>query len=189
VREKSRLSPDYIVLGFLREKPMHGYELHQRFQAALGRVWNVGLSHIYALLKTLEEDGFVQATRELQDNRPSRLVYHITEAGQEAFLRWLREPVESIRQVRLEFLGKLYFCQQMGPPAVEQLVARQTERCRQLAESLRQAEADSPAEAVFDHLVLRFRLGQVQAVLNWLHDCQQELLTPSPDPSSSQSLP
>jgi PadR family transcriptional regulator AphA len=176
VREKSRLSPDYVILGLLREKPMHGYELHQRFQADLGRVWNVGLSHIYALLKKLEEDGFVQTTRQLQETRPPRLVYHITEAGQEAFLRWLSEPVESIRQVRLEFLGKLYFCQRMGPQAVEQLVARQVERCRQLAESLQQAEADSPAGAIFDHLVIRFRLSQVRAVLDWLHDCRQEIL-------------
>jgi PadR family transcriptional regulator AphA len=170
------LSPDYVVLGLLREKPMHGYELHQRFQADLGRVWNVGLSHVYALLKKLEEDGFVQATREFQESRPPRLVYQITGAGQEAFLRWLDEPVENIRQIRLEFLGKLYFCQRIGPQAVEQLVARQMERCRQLAESLRQTEADSPADAVFDHLVFRFRLGQVQAVLDWLRDCREEIL-------------
>lgn len=177
MRDKGRLSPEYVILGLLLEKEMHGYELHQGFQESLGHVWNIGLSHMYALLKKLEEDGFVQARQEMQESRPPRHIYQITEVGREAFLHWLNEPVESIRQIRLEFLGKLYFCQRMGPETVEYLVSRQTERCHQLEENLRRAESEAPAEALFERLVLRFRLGQVQAVLKWLQECQEEIIS------------
>jgi PadR family transcriptional regulator AphA len=165
------LSPEYTILGLLMERPMHGYELSQRFQSDLGQVWNVGLSHIYALLKKLEEAGLVEATREMQDNRPPRQVYHITQAGRDAFLRWVGEPVESIRQIRLEFLAKLYFCHRMGSEAVRQLVDRQLARCRRQLERLRQAEADIPASAVFDHLILSFRIRQVEAIMAWMESC------------------
>ncbi|MGD2207106.1 MAG: PadR family transcriptional regulator, partial [Anaerolineae bacterium] len=79
------ISPQPILLGLLMSKPSHGYELHQEFSRELGRVWRIGLSQLYAQLKQMAESGLVTVETELQANRPSRKVYHLTSQGKRAF--------------------------------------------------------------------------------------------------------
>ena len=49
------LSPQWVLLGLLKRKPMHGYELHQFFTSPspLGQVWHLGMSQMYKLLREL----------------------------------------------------------------------------------------------------------------------------------------
>ncbi|HEM62185.1 MAG TPA: PadR family transcriptional regulator, partial [Chloroflexi bacterium] len=115
------LSPQWVLLGLLKRKPMHGYELHQFFTSPspLGQVWHLGMSQMYKLLKELEEQGYVEATLEEQETRPDRKVYHVTNAGEKALLDWLQTPVGGIRLIRVEFLGKLFLAQALGPEMVQ----------------------------------------------------------------------
>jgi len=168
------LSPQWVLLGLLMDKPMHGYELHQFFTppSPLGHIWYLGLSRLYKLLQNLEEQGYVEVARETQETRPDKKVYHVTASGQEAFLEWLQTPVEGMRSIRVEFLGKLYLAQTLGPKMVERLIQRQTESCESL---LRTFEAEMVGEG-FEDLVLRFRAGQIEAALDWLGDCRRTLL-------------
>ncbi len=55
------VSPQPVLLGLLMNEPRHGYELHQEFSRNLGRVWQIGLSQLYAQLKLLEQAGFEAA--------------------------------------------------------------------------------------------------------------------------------
>src|SRR5258706_15088282 len=47
---------EYALLGLIRARPMHAYELSQQLASgeALGRVWRLKQSHLYALLSKLE---------------------------------------------------------------------------------------------------------------------------------------
>ena len=168
------LSPNWVLLGLLMREPMHGYELHQFFESEspLGRTWYLGISQTYKLLKELEDDGYVEATIETQDNRPDKKVYHVTASGREAFLDWLQKPVRGIRLIRVEFLGKLFLAQGLGAEMVERLIDGQAEACERLKRSL---EAGISGEG-FDDLVLRFRAGQIEAAIDWLDLCRAELL-------------
>jgi PadR family transcriptional regulator AphA len=171
------LSPQWVLLGLLMRKPMHGYELHQFFAppSPLEQVWYLGISQMYKLLKELEEQGHVDVSVEAQEARPDRKVYHATESGRHAFLDWLQTPVDGIRLMRVEFLGKLYLARGLGPEVVERAIDRQTESCQTQLQDL---EARMPAEG-FENLVLRFRAGQIEAALQWLDDCREALLTTS----------
>jgi PadR family transcriptional regulator AphA len=167
-------SPQWVLLGLLLRKPMHGYELHQSFAAPspLGQVWHLGMSQMYKLLKELEGQGYVRAIIEEQDARPDKRVYHVTNGGQQALTEWLETPVRGIRLIRVEFLGKLYLAQALGPQVLQKVIDRQQDACEGL---LRQLKKREPATG-FEDLVLRFRAGQIQAAIDWLAECKETLL-------------
>ena len=181
---KKELAPEWALLGLLTQKPMHGYELHRYFTApsALGQVWYLGLSQMYKLLKELEGQGYVEVTVELQENYPARKVYHITPSGRAAFLQWMEKPVRNTRLIRVEFLAKLFLAQLLGSEMIERVINTQLEACQsQLTRLQARACPDWELgienwELTFERLVLRFRQGQIQAIIEWLETCRRMFL-------------
>jgi PadR family transcriptional regulator AphA len=167
---RKELAPEWALLGLLTQKPMHGYELHRYFAApsALGQVWYLGLSQMYKLLKELERQGHLEVTVESQDSYPARKVYHITPSGRAAFLQWMEKPVSSTRLIRVEFLAKLFLAQLLGSEMIERVIGIQLEACQAQLSRLQERAGDE----VFEHLVFRFRQGQIQAIIDWLRTCR-----------------
>ncbi len=169
--KESWVSAQPVLLGLLTLGPSHPYELHQELERELGRVWHVGLSHMYAYLQQLAEAGLVTVETEAQPNRPARNVYHITPAGEEAFANWLHRPSQHVRHIRLEFLARLYFYRRLSLPGLEQLVSEQKELFQSRIESLSRTIAET--EDGYWRLVLEFRRGEMEAVMHWLDRCLQ----------------
>src|SRR5579871_979703 len=65
---------EYAVIGVLRERAMHGYEIARRFVADLdlGLVLPMDMSTVYAILKELHEQGLIEGEREVVGLRPPR---------------------------------------------------------------------------------------------------------------------
>lgn len=167
------------LLGLLMSEPRHGYELYQEFSRDLGRVWEIGLSQLYAHLKHLEEAGLVTSQMEPQPSRPPRKVYEITAEGREVFSHWLRQPTPYLRLLRVEFLARLYFFGRLSMPGLDLFVAAQKRVCREQAARFGGMAAE--AEDGFRRLVLEFRQGQLEAVVPWLDRCL-EVLGPRKEP-------
>jgi PadR family transcriptional regulator AphA len=174
---RTPLSIEWSLLGFLAEQPMHGYEIHQHLSQAaeLGLVWHLKQSRLYALLTRLEERGYVDYTMEPQDPRPPRKVYALTPEGRAALDAWLQSPVKHGRDFRLEFLAKLYFAQQESKAMLHALFEAQRSLCQRWLEQ-QQAALDALEPGTFEWLVYRFRLGQVQATVQWLDVSEAVLL-------------
>jgi DNA-binding PadR family transcriptional regulator len=175
---RKELAPEWALLGLLTQKPMHGYELHRYFTdpSALGQVWYLGLSQMYKLLKELERQGHLEATLEEQESYPDRKVYHITPAGRAAFLRWMEKPIRSTRLIRVEFLAKLFLAQLLGSEMIERVIGTQLETCQAQLTRLQEKARPADWELTFEHLVLCFREGQIQAVIDWLRTCRHVFL-------------
>jgi DNA-binding PadR family transcriptional regulator len=164
-------------LGFLRRGPSHAYEIHRQLQAtsALGLVWHLKQSQLYALLARLEEAGYLYATTETQGPRPPRRRLYLTPAGTAALQSWLVTPVRNGRDFRQEFLAKLYFAQEDGPGTVAALLAAQRAACETLLGDLQRRRAATPGDRPFARLVYEFRIGQMEACLAWLDLCAAQL--------------
>jgi len=174
---RTPLSIEWSLLGFLAEQPMHGYEIYQRLSKAaeLGLVWNIKQSRLYALLARLEKRGYIDHTLKIQESHPPRKVYALTPEGEAALDAWLSTPVKHGRDFRLEFLAKLYFTQQKGEATVHALFEAQRSLCqRWLARQAEALEALEPGS--YEWLVYRFRMGQVQAIVEWLDVSEEALL-------------
>ena len=171
---------EYAILGLLEHRPMHGYEMFQQFEnGTLGQIVHLEMSQMYAFLKKLERLRYIEAQLEPQGTRPPRKVFHLTALGRDTFLRWLTEPVERPREIRLLFLIKLYFVQRIIPQQSAHLVNQQIAACLRFLEHLESQHPTDPETgdmAFFDHVVLRSRIYQTHALLDWLHELQHELV-------------
>jgi PadR family transcriptional regulator PadR len=71
---------DIIVLQFLNEQPMHGYQVMSKIRKSFGVYF--GPSTIYPLLGSLEKRGYVSSDWNMENERP-RKIYKLTSEGQD----------------------------------------------------------------------------------------------------------
>jgi PadR family transcriptional regulator, regulatory protein AphA len=176
--KQASLTVEHALLGFLRQGAQHGYAIHKALAdpAGLGPVWQIKRSQLYALLNKLEEAGYVTTSIEPQTNKPARKLFHLTPAGETAFLDWVQSPVKHGRFLRLEFLVKLYFARQEGAIVTGHLLAAQQAQGQAwLAAAEDRVVAEKENGRQYGRLVHQFRLGQIQAMLAWLQQCEEEI--------------
>ena len=96
---------EILILRRLRSGPAHGYELRKRVEQTTGVVLHN--NSLYPALRRFEEAGAVTKTAEPQEGRPARLVYTLTEVGQELLHDMLAElPAEQAADPG-EFVARL----------------------------------------------------------------------------------
>jgi DNA-binding PadR family transcriptional regulator len=160
---------DHAIIGVLRERPMHGYEIARRFVADLdlGLVLPMDMSTVYALLKDLHEEGLLEGQREVVGLRPPRTVYQLTADAEAQFLRWLEEPVSRLREVRADLLVKLYFCRAISKHATLHLLEAQLVESQTYLARAQQLAAEAAIDS-FERLVRASKVSAASATLAWL---------------------
>ncbi len=73
----------YMILLFLHESPLYGYDLKNKLESASGGRVQFEISAIYHLLKALDAKGFVKSFWDDSPLGPKRKYYRITEAGRQ----------------------------------------------------------------------------------------------------------
>lgn len=88
---KSPSSTYYEVLALIEchGEAIHGYDLADRHCEEFGARRRIPYGQLYATIKRLERDGFIEVTRSVQDLGPSRVEYSITARGQSTLKEWL----------------------------------------------------------------------------------------------------
>lgn len=165
----SVLTPDDVLLGLLAAAPAHGYQLLAVFRdpAALGAVWHLSTSQLYAVLKRLEREGLIDGVARESHDAPPRVEYMLTEVGRERLLAWLHDPAPSadVAAVRIMFLCRLFVARLLGLPTGD-IVRRQAQALRARRDKLLAAQTgDAPGIA---WLSRQYDIEQLQAVLRWI---------------------
>lgn len=171
-----RLVPDSVVLGLLKLQPAHGYELLTFFRSdsELGRIWTMSTSQLYAVLKRLEEEGSIIGEQVEVSDAPPRVIYSLTNSGEEQFMAWLYEnkPSVSIHKIRVMFLSRLYIALLLHLPFEEiieyQMSVLENQHTILLTEKQKSL-------STIENLAVEFMLSQIESALSWLQDCQVEL--------------
>jgi PadR family transcriptional regulator, regulatory protein AphA len=169
---------EYALLGMLKSRPMHGYEMFQQFEeGTLGKIVRLEMSQMYAFLKKLERLQYIESHLEMQGTRPPRKIFHLTDSGHDLFLNWLTQPVEKPRDIRIFFLIKLYFVQQFLPHKTAYLIDQEILACQHFLAHLESKQGTASDDTdFFDHVVLRSRIHQTRALLDWMRELQTELV-------------
>ena len=105
------------VLVCLYEKPMHPYEVAQTLrQRAKQESVRLNYGSLYAVVETLEKNGFVKATGTVREGkRPERTVYAITDDGAREMDDWLTELVSVPAKEYPAFLAGLSLLPGLDP--------------------------------------------------------------------------
>ena len=81
----------YVILGLLKDKPAHGYEIMRALEDSFHGFYAPSAGSVYPTLQMLEDMGYVKSTE-----RDGKKVYTITPQG-EQFLKERKETIDKIK--------------------------------------------------------------------------------------------
>ena len=120
---------EYAVLGVLAERPAHGFAISKALASGgpIGRVLTVRRPLTYRALDRLVEAGLAAAVHtEPGDAGPERIIHRITPTGKRRLKHWLTQPVQHIRDMRIEFQLKLALTSRSGQSPLALVRAQRT---------------------------------------------------------------
>jgi len=150
---------ELAILGLLKERPMHGYQLSRELTQALGGFWRVSYGSLYPTLRRLERDGAIasQPSDQPVAGRRRKNVYRITEGGEASFLALLQETPHDTQTEDTRFRVRLAFFRYLPPETRLRLLERRRasleDRLTSISDSLRAARerVDDYALALMQH--------------------------------------
>jgi DNA-binding PadR family transcriptional regulator len=192
---------DLAILGLLRDRDLHGYEIRRRLREQLGLLANVSFGSIYPALTRLERAGAVVAAEEIvatptgpstgslsgeraafrnrrhtqSRSRRGRKVYRITDSGRQLFAELLAESGGS--DDARSFGLRLAFARHLAPQARLALLER---RRALLVQRLGDAEPARPDLDVYARSVVQHTADGLARDISWLdHLIESERTAPA----------
>lgn len=152
------------ILGLLKERPTHGYDLKQRLDTILGFTWQPSYGSLYPMLRKMEERGLVTKALGPKGPGPQKQIYRLTPAG-EARLRELLLGDEVGVRIHL----KILFFDQLSPSERKGVLERyryQRARVLERLESERSRAAGSLSK--YQRIILDHGLENLKREISWL---------------------
>ncbi|MFI9002624.1 PadR family transcriptional regulator [Streptomyces sp. NPDC053541] len=115
---------ELTILGFLHERPLHGYELKERIQGLSGHVRPVSDGALYPAITRLVKAGLVDSRTEPGAGAAPRRVLSLTAEGREELLGRLRSPKEVEITDGQRWFTLLAFLGLLPDPAAQAAVLR-----------------------------------------------------------------
>ncbi len=116
---------ELAILGLLKDRPMHGYQLSRELTLALGGFWRVSYGSLYPTLRRLEGDGAIMSQPSEQPAAGRRKnVYRITDRGERVFLELLQETPHDTQTEDTRFRVRLAFFRYLPPETRLRLLER-----------------------------------------------------------------
>ncbi len=164
------------ILGFLMSESLSGYEIKTRFENSISNFFDASFGAIYPALNRMERDGWVQKRVVVQEGRPNKNVYAITEAGKVQFLAYLNTPLQD-DLIRSDFLLRVFFGRYADPAQYQKWMEEKTEKANDKLEQLRTLSAEVNGNDAFEMKALDYGLAQYEMLLAWLQK-ELDLLKP-----------
>ncbi|MFD9958737.1 PadR family transcriptional regulator [Amycolatopsis sp. NPDC058986] len=133
----------HAVLAALLDGEYSGYQLTKAFDVGVANFWHAQPQQLYLELAKLEKDGLVTGRQVIQETRPNKRLFTVTDAGVAELQRFAAAPAKP-SFIRDDLMVKV-----QAADAVDT-----TEVIRQLEERIQLADAKIE---VFDKLLRRMR--------------------------------
>lgn len=162
---------ELAVLGLLKERPMHGYQLSRELSDSLGGLWRVSYGSLYPTLRRLERDRAIESQAGDQRGARRKKVYRITPSGEDLFLELLQESPVDTQSEDARFRLRLAFFRYLPPETRIRLMERRRQtlqrRLSTIAESLRTGRGtpDDYGQALIEHSRV-----VTESDISWLED-------------------
>lgn len=169
------MSLNHAILGLLSYEPMTGYDIKKMVDISIAHFWPAVQSQIYRNLSTMENKSWVTVDIITQDSKPSRKVYHLTEAGKTELFRWLNEP-QPAAEARLAWLIQIFFAGRLTDDQVINLLEHQLNLLQQRLsgyssipeENQEEMAKEEPREKFFWMLTIDYGVAQSIAQVKWI---------------------
>jgi DNA-binding PadR family transcriptional regulator len=172
--------PDLVVLSFLADRPMHGYELNQELIRCEVEDWaGISRPQVYYSLKKLRDLGWIRAVESEEPAAgPERQPFAITATGRRVLGEALTPEDWATQRPPPPFLTWLALSAHASAPARRRVIRRRRSFLREQADKERRTLAEMRAEAgVPGVALLMVELGirQFELELAWLDEVEAAL--------------
>jgi len=162
---------EFCILVLLTERPTHGWHLSDLLErdGEIGAIWSIARPLVYTSLKRLEADGYVKTIGIERGSRgPHRVKLGVTPKGRALARRWLKKPVNHVRDIRSLFLLKVVLTKRLGLDVEPLLVAQRALLTPLVA--LLEAHLDDvdPVAEPAEEAVLYFRLETAKTTVGFI---------------------
>jgi DNA-binding PadR family transcriptional regulator len=124
-----------VILGLLMKQPLSGYDIKQVFKSIFSYFFDASYGTIYPTLNQMEKEGYIEKETVLQEGKPNKNVYSITEKGKELFYGYLESSIEQ-DVYRSDFLMRMYFGYYVDEGKIVQWIETAMERTTQTIKQL-----------------------------------------------------
>ena len=163
------------LLGLLRKRPMSGYDLRKDVERSVVYFWAPAKTQIYATLPKLVDAGYATQERVVQDARPDKTVYAITDAGRDALREWVEEAPLDAGQGRNLLLLKLYFGADADQEALRRQLHERREDAHRLLSELEELEEAGAGGSPYEALTRRWGFIYGEALQRWTEEAEAAL--------------
>ena len=113
---------EILILAMLQQGRRHGYEIKKDIDRALGGMVSLNNKTLYLALKRFEEMGAVTRQVIVQEGKPNRHLYELTERGIEVLQASLRDFGPEQAGVEAEFFTRVAFFDFLEVPEREAIL-------------------------------------------------------------------
>lgn len=161
----------YVLLGFLANNSLTGYDIKQAMLQSTSNFIKANLGSIYPTLERLEKEGLIASI----SARNGKKAYVINEAGMDAFIEWLSEPIEFMKSLE-DILAKVYFYGNLPKEKAVELLEELINNINKRIQSLIGLEADiKETEGFYEASTINFGLEHLKFMVQWFERLLREV--------------
>ena len=158
-----------VILGFLMDKELTGYDIKQIMTHSTSNFMNASFGSIYPALDRLEKDDMISALKVIENGKYKK-VYTIKDQGKEEFIKWLEEPINYMKSYE-EILAKIFFYRHLSKEKVHQLISQLIEDIDKRIVKLERIERDIKGKIdYFEISTLSFGIDHLKFMSKWYSD-------------------
>ncbi|MFE3525236.1 PadR family transcriptional regulator [Streptomyces sp. NPDC059161] len=144
----------HAVLAALLDGEYSGYQLAKAFDIGVANFWHALPQQLYAELTKLEREGLVAGRQVVQEARPNKRLFHVTDAGRAELERFTAAPSKP-SFIRDDLLVKVQAADRVGTAQViaqlEERAAAAEAKTELLGDLLRRLRGETDEEEYLRH--------------------------------------
>ncbi|MBP2325443.1 DNA-binding PadR family transcriptional regulator [Kibdelosporangium banguiense] len=164
----------HAVLAALVDRELSGYQLAKLFDLGVSSFWHAASQQLYVELGKLEADGLLTGHEVVQQGRPNKRVFALTETGRAELRRFTDAPTKPT-SIRDDLLVKAYAAHAAEPANLAGQLEQRAAQCQAKADyfqtQLAKLRGDQP-EA--EYLATAQNIGPYLAGTRGLRYAQEE---------------
>ncbi|WP_409340731.1 PadR family transcriptional regulator [Paenibacillus sp. MBLB4367] len=170
-----QLQAKYVALALLNKRPMTGYEIKKDFEGVISFFFDGSYGSVYPTLKNLEKEGCIEKRTIVQEDRPNKNEFSITDDGKKLLAQYFEQPVGE-DSVRSDICMRLFFGGDAGTDEMRawigQSVSQHESKLKKLQDIHDRHRQNMPSHQL---LSLTIGIGYHKGQLRALSDCVQLL--------------
>jgi DNA-binding PadR family transcriptional regulator len=112
-----KLNSQDVILGILMRESISGYDIKHKFETVFSYFYNASYGTIYPTLSKMEKDGLITKVSIVQEGKPNKNVYTITEEGKKSFQQYMNSEIQD-NEMKSDFMVRLHFGELADPDLV-----------------------------------------------------------------------